>query len=261
MAAPSYAHPSHLKSVKTGEISGLEGLLPARLRESKPHLKLVADAGQILHERHAQTVPETVSKAAVVIPPTPQKPASAATRSTERVASRPLSDKVYAYHSVGEALFTKDHNPFDESDDIVLEHYVESRFYDTPDDAMAALRLMVSSTNANFACQIEIVSRQFNIEKFKYRRYAFKARIGLYLNTQWRADRASCDRKLQEIMSTTVPKVQARLERQLSIQSAARELDLTPKKELSQAQLTMMSLAAFGTLCVSFYGVMTGWLA
>ena len=183
MAVPNFTPTSHLSSVKSEDFVGLEGLLPARLKEFKPpHLKLVVDAGEVIPHTIKPTVQLPVSHA-----PNPARvpaPSTASAKPMAKPASRPQTDKVYAYQTLGNTLFTSDRNPFDESEDVVFEHLIESRFYETADEAMAALRKLVSSTRVNFAYQVEIVSRYFHIANYRYRKYAFTARVGVYLKPQ-----------------------------------------------------------------------------
>lgn len=256
MASPNFSQPPHLSSVKTGDFSGLEGLLPARLKVSEPlHLKLVADAGELIREAIKPTVQHTVSPApATPRPPVftaPEKPKADPIRQT-------VTEKVYAYQTLGEAIFSRELYPLDDSEDMVFEHQIESRFYETAEEAMTALRKLVSTTRINFADQVEIVSRYFYIADYRYRKFAFKARVGLYLKTEWKADKAACVRQLEELNNTAIPHVEASLENQLAIHTTARKLDLMPSREFTERDYTLMSLAAFGTLCVTLYGMFGG---
>jgi hypothetical protein len=259
MASPNFSQPPHLSAVKSGDFVGLEGLLPARLKVSEPlHLKLVADAGEIIQEAIKATVNPAVQQALVSAPAlpvftAPAKPKAEPIRQT-------VTEKVYAYQTLGESIFTRDFYPLDESEDLVFEHRIESRFYETAEEAMAALRKMVSTTRINFADQVEIVSRFFYIADYRYRKFAFKARVGLYLKTEWKADKAACVRQLEELNDSTLPSLEARLENQLSVLDTARKLDLLPSKEFTERDFTLMSLGAFGTLCVALHGIFSGWL-
>jgi hypothetical protein len=260
MASPNFSQPPHLSSVKTGEFSGLEGLLPARLKVSEPlHLKLVVDSGELIREAIKPTVQHTVSPSLVSSPEpavftAPEKPKAEPIRQT-------VTEKAYAYQTLGEAIFSREIYPLDDSEDMVFEHQIESRFYETAEDAMTALRKLVSTTRINFADQVEIVSRYFYIADYRYRKFAFKARVGLYLKTDWKADKAACVRQLEELSNTAIPYVEASLENQLSIHTTARKLDLLPSREFTERDYTLMSLAAFGTLCVTLYGVFGGWFS
>lgn len=260
MASPNFSQPPHLSAVKSGDFVGLEGLLPARLKVSEPlHLKLVVDAGEVIQEAIKATVqptarPAPVSAPAPAIFSAPQKPKA-------DPVSQTVMEKAYAYQTLGEAIFTREYYPLDDSEEVVFEHRIESRFYETADEAMAALRKLVSATRINFVDQVEIVSRFFYIADYRYRKYAFKARVGLYLKTEWKADKAACVRQLETLTNTTLPPLEASLEHHLSIHDTARKLDLLPSKEFTERDFTLMSLAAFGTLCVTLYGMFSGWLA
>lgn len=150
-------------------------------------------------------------------------------------------------------FISSDTSPFEHDEIILLDQWVVSRFYDTEAEAKIGLNRLFAQTGINFAYGLTINRHAFRIGDFRYHRFYFSARVGLYAIEESLGEQ-------KEPGQTLLAEVQDELDYQLSVHHAARTLDLNPSLTLGVGHFTALSIAAGLTLCVALHGIMQGWL-
>lgn len=152
-------------------------------------------------------------------------------------------------------FISHDTSPFENDEVILLDEWFLSRFYDTEAEARTGLNRLFAQTGINFAYGLKVGRQAFYLSDYRYYRYSFSARVGLYaLDESLKGDGQDLN-PAQELES-----VEEELAYQLSVHHASRTLDLLPKRTLEVGHYTLLSLAAGAVLCVAFHGIMNGWL-
>ena len=148
-----------------------------------------------------------------------------------------------------------DTSPFENDEVILLDEWFLSRFYDTELEARTGLNRLFAQTGINFAYGLKVGRQAFYLSGYRYYRYSFSARVGLYT---FEESLSGDDEDLNPALG--LESVGEELSYQISIHHAARTLDLIPKRTLEVGHYTLLSLAAAAALCVAFHGIMNGWL-
>lgn len=152
-------------------------------------------------------------------------------------------------------FISHDTSPFENDEVILLDEWFVSRFYDTEAEAHTGLNRLFAQTGINFAYGLKVGRQAFDLSGYRYYRYSFSARVGLY------AFEESLTGGKQELNTAQeLESVDEALSYQLSVHHASRTLDLIPKRTLEVGHYTLLSLAAGAVLCVAFHGIMNGWL-
>jgi hypothetical protein len=150
-------------------------------------------------------------------------------------------------------FISHDTSPFENDEVILLDEWFVSRFYDTEAEARTGLNRLFAQTGINFAYGLKVGRQAFYLSDYRYYRYSFNARVGLYA---FEESLEGDDLNLSQALES----VEADLSYQLSVHHASRTLELTPKRTLEVGHYTLLSLAAGAVLCVAFHGIMNGWL-
>lgn len=177
---------------------------------------------------------------------------------SEAPTLEPLAEPEIDLKSEPESLeaipfISHDTSPFENDEVILLDEWFVSRFYDTEAEARTGLNRLFAQTGINFAYGLKVGRQAFYLSDYRYYRYSFSARVGLYaLKESLEGDDLNLSQALES--------VDADLSYQLSVHHASRTLELIPKRTLEVGHYTLLSLAAGAVLCVAFHGIMNGWL-
>lgn len=146
---------------------------------------------------------------------------------------------------------SEDTSPFEHDEVILLDVWVVSRFYDTEAEARVGLNRLFAQTGINFAYGLKVLRHPFYLSDYRYYRYSFSARVGLYALQ----DAPTGDDDLIQLDS-----VKEDLAHQISVHHASRTLELIPRRTLEVRHYTVLTLVAGAALCIALHGIMNGWL-
>lgn len=152
-------------------------------------------------------------------------------------------------------FISHDTSPFENDEIVLLDEWFVSRFYDNETEARKGLNRLFAQTKINFAYGFKVSRHAFYLSDYRYYRYAFSARVGLYAFEESLTGEKQDLNTAQEVES-----VEEALSYQLSVHHASRTLDLIPKRILEVGHYTLLSLAAGAALCLALHGIMNGWL-
>lgn len=179
----------------------------------------------------------------------------------EVVQEYAAEDLIFAHNELGKMFVSEEYDPFQEQEFVLFKRQVFSCWYDSKDKAIDGLYRLLIDGGINFASSTTIEVKTCYLGDFAYKKYAFKAVVGLYFKETPHHDEKLCATLAHEINEIRLPEaIQATddcIER-LDQYRRAQEFDELRTPLISDTMLVVTGLVCVGLIVTALVSMTVG---